>query len=160
VRRLYGALVVLGLIFSVAVALLTAGIYTLDWVWAAVGGGVGVVFLAVGGLLVPPARKAVPGAWEKMAGALLQFFGAFCTAEVMIMALIGWVVGNRSYNQSLGYQVLGILIFLGLLGIGVQGLIGTFVRFLYVRYRISSEQRSLRAAEEHDLLYPPGAAHT
>jgi hypothetical protein len=160
VGRLYGALVVLGLIFSVAVALLTAGIYTLDWVWAAVGGIVGIVFLGLGGLLVPPARKAVPDGWEKMAGALLQFFGAFCTAEVMIMAIIGWVVGNRSYNQSLGYEVLGILLFLGLVGIGIQGLIGTFIRFLYVRYRILSEQRALRAAEEHDLSYPHGAAHT
>ena len=158
VRRLYGALVVLGLLFSVTISLLTAGIYTLDWVWAAVGGGTGAIFLAAGGALVPPARKAVPGGWEKIASALLQFFGAFCTAEVLIMALIGWVVGNRSYHGSLGYQVLGLLIFLGLLGIGVQGLLGTLGRFLYLRYRLQAEQRTVQAAEQHNSL-AHGATH-
>ncbi len=161
--RLYGALVILGLIFSVTVALLTAAMHNLDWVWAVVGGGVGVVFLATGGLLVPPARKAVPSGWEKAASALLQFFGAFCTAEVLIMALIGWVVGNRSYEHSVAYGVLGLLIFLGLLGIGVQGLLGTLVRFLYLRNQLLSEQRASQAAERHGSgLHEPrhqGAAH-
>lgn len=161
--RLYGALVILGLIFSVAVSFLTAAMHTLDWVWAVVGVAVGIVFLATGGLLVPPARKAVPAGWDKTAGALLQFFGAFCTAEVLVMALIGWVVGNRSYGHSVAYGVLGLLIFLALLGIGIQGMLGTLLRFLYLRNQLLSEQRALRAAEQHEaLLHEPGhhgAAH-
>lgn len=144
--RLYGSLMVLGLIFSVAISFLTASMHTLDWVWAVVGGGVGAIFLAAGGLLVPRARQAVPAGWEKVSGALLQFFGAFCAAEVLTMALIGWVVGNRTYHQSVGYEVLGLLIFLALLGIGIQGLIGTLLRFLVLRNHLLIEQRVARQA--------------
>lgn len=152
--RLYGSLLVLGLIFSAAVGFFAAALYGLDWVWAVVGAGVGLVFLALGGLLVPPTRAVIPTRWTKAANGLLQFFGAFCTLEVMIMALIGWIVGNRSYNHDLGYEVLGIFVFLGLLGVGIQGAIGTFFRFLYLRNQLIAEDRALRAAEHH-----AGGAH-
>jgi len=51
------------------------------------------------------------------------------------MALVSWVVGNRTLYENNAYQVLGLLIFLGLLGVGVQGVLVTAARFVYIRNR-------------------------
>lgn len=145
--RLYGSLLVLGLVFSTAVSFFALSLHTLDWVWAVVGAGIGVVFLALGGLLVPSARRQVPPRYQKAANWLLQFFGAFCLTEVLVMGLLGWVVGNRSYSGNNAYEVLGLLIFLALLGGGVQGMVFTFWRFFSARNEVVAEERAARAAQ-------------
>jgi hypothetical protein len=131
--RLYNSLFVLLLVFSGAMSFITLGVYASQWWWSLVGVGILLAFVALGGLLVPPAQKALPSQHRKSASAALQAFGAVCAAEFLTMALVCWAIGNRTLNANNAYQTLGLLIFLGLIGVGVQGALGAVGRFLYVR---------------------------
>lgn len=140
--RLYASLTVLVLLFSAAMSFITLGVHQYQWWWSVVGVGILLVFVAAGGVLVPRARRAVPERDAKTAAALLQAFGALLATEFFIMALITWAIGNRSLSDNNAYQTLGLLIFLGLLGLGAQGLVATTARFVYVR------NRTIRDAEQ------------
>lgn len=142
--RLYTALAVLVLVFSTAMSFITLGVHSLTWWWSVIGVGILVVFLALGGLLVPPARKRVLPADKKAANAVMQLFGAFLTTEFLTMALICWCLGNRTLNGNNAYETLGLLIFLGLLGIGAQGVVVTFARWLYFRNETVVARRQAR----------------
>jgi len=131
--KLYGALAVLVLVFSASMSFITLGVHALEWWWSVIGVAILVVFVALGGLLVPPARKAVLPEDKKAANALMQLFGAFLTTEFLVMAVICWALGNRTLNDSNAYQALGLVLFLALLGAGAQGVVVTFARWLYFR---------------------------
>src|SRR6185437_15262967 len=146
--KLYGALAVLVLVFSASMSFITLGVHSLTWWWSVIGVGILVVFIALGGLLVPAARKAVPEAEKKAANALMQLFGAFLTTEFLIMALICWALGNRTLNDSNAYHTLGLLIFLALLGAGAQGVVVTFARWLYFRNETVVARRQARLLHE------------
>lgn len=137
--RLYNSLFVLLLVFSTAMSFVTLGVYASQWWWSVIGVGVLVVFAALGGLLVPPAQKALVPAQRKTASAALQAFGAVCGLEFFIMAIVSWTIGNRTLYANNAYQALGLLLFLGLLGIGIGGAIGATARFVYVRDRARIE---------------------
>lgn len=77
-KRLFLGLCFLVLVFATSMSFISLGVYDLEWWWAAVGVGILVVFVALGGLIVPPARKTVPEADQQTGGALLQAFGALC----------------------------------------------------------------------------------
>ncbi|MGH9304076.1 MAG: hypothetical protein ACRDZ5_06645, partial [Acidimicrobiales bacterium] len=50
-----------------------------------------------------------------------------------IMAIITWTLGKRSVGPSNGYTVLGLLILLGLVGVGIQGVLAMAGWFVHVR---------------------------
>lgn len=148
--KLYGAAAALVLVWSVSMSFFALSAYSADWVWGVVGGGVLVVFLAAGGALIPPARRDVPEKDRKVSFWFMQFFGAFITAELLTAALIAWIMGNRSHVDNTGYQVLGIFVFLGFLGLGLQGALATLSIFLRQRnLQVIEERRFARPALHH-----------
>lgn len=144
--RLYNSLFVLLLVFSAAMSFVTLGVYASQWWWSVIGVGILVVFVALGGLLVPPAQKAIPPAQRSTASAALQAFGAFCGLELFVMAIVCWCIGNRTLHDNNAYQALGLLIFLGLVGVGIQGALATIARFVYVRNQARVEAGLVGAA--------------
>lgn len=130
--RLVARLFVLLVLFTLSMALVATGIFAATWWLWVIGLGVLVVFVALGGLLVPSAQRQMPHDRIKSAAALLQAFGSVCAAELLGMGLVTWCYGNRSLSGNDAYQALGLIIFLGLLGVGVQGTIATIARFTYV----------------------------
>jgi hypothetical protein len=156
VGKLYGSLAVLVLVFSAAMCFITLGVHDLTWWWSVIGVGILLVFAALGGLLVPAARKQVAEEDKKTANAVMQLFGAFLMTEFLVMALICWIVGNRSFNGNNAYQVLGLLIFLALLGAGAQGIVVTFARWLYFRNEVVAAHRAARIAQA---AHEPTPAH-
>jgi hypothetical protein len=133
VGRLYSSLFVLLLVFSAAMSFVTLGVYVSQWWWSVIGVAILLAFVALGGLLVPPAQKAVAPADRATASAALQVFGAVCACEFFIMAIVTWVVGNRTLFDNNAYQALGLVLFLGLVGIGIQGVLFTVARFVNAR---------------------------
>lgn len=139
--RLYNSLFVLLLLFSAAMSFVTLGVYASQWWWSVIGVAILLVFVALGGLLVIPAQKALAPSDKASASAALQVLGAVCACEFFIMALVSWVVGNRTLSDNNAYQALGLLLFLGLIGVGVQGVLFTAARFVYVRNEARVEAR-------------------
>jgi hypothetical protein len=133
VGRLYNSLFVLLLVFSAAMSFVTLGVYVSQWWWSVIGVAILLVFVALGGLLVPSAQKALAPADRATGSAALQVLGAVCACEFFIMAIVTWVVGNKTLFDNNAYQALGLLLFLGLIGIGIQGVLFTLARFVYVR---------------------------
>jgi len=125
IQSLAVRLTVLGLVFAASMSFISLGVYNLQWGWAVLGVGILVAFVALGGLLVPPARAAIPDEDKDTANWLLQFFGATCATLFLVMAMVSWVVGNRTLSSNNWYQVLGLLIFLGLAGLGIMGMAAT-----------------------------------
>lgn len=140
--RLYGSAVALFVVFSAALGFFGATAWASWWVWAVVGGVLLVAFFALGGLLVPPSRAAVAPRDRTSASMVLQVLGALCTLEVLLLGLVLWIWGNRTYNQNSAYQVLGLLIFLALLGIGAPGALVTSVRLLRERALLHNAERA------------------
>jgi len=130
-KRLFLGLCFLILVFATSMSFISLGVYELEWWWAAVGVAILVAFVALGGLIVPSARKGVAEEDKKTEGALLQAFGAFCALLFLTMALVTWILGARHVSSN-WYQVLGLLIFLAFVGIGIQGALFTMGRLFYV----------------------------
>ncbi|MGH9082033.1 MAG: hypothetical protein ACRDY3_04615 [Acidimicrobiales bacterium] len=156
--KLYGSLTVLALLFSASMSFATLSVYTLAWWPGAVAGGLFVVFAALGGVVVPGPLRSLSGARLKAAKALLQAFGAFCGAELFTMALITWTLGKRHIAPNDAYDTLGLLIFLGLLGVGIQGAVAMASRFFYVRNQQIVVPRLEAAAQRHEHAAGHGAA--
>jgi hypothetical protein len=128
----------MAVLFSAAMSFVTYGVYESQWWWSVCGIGLLVVFVAAGGFLVPSATRALSDGDAPSGNALLQAFGAFCVTELFTMGLVSWCIGNRSFAGNNAYQALGLVIFLGLLGVGAQGVVATLARFIYVRNRDSN----------------------
>lgn len=140
--RLAERLFLMLVVFSAAMALIPFGIFSGLWGWSVVGAALVVVFLGLGGVLVPRARRHVPEHRTKEAGALVQVFGSLCAAQFFVMGLVCWDYGNRYHSGNDGYEALGLIIFLGLLAVGVQGVVATFARLAYVWDRSPSRRGS------------------
>jgi hypothetical protein len=140
VGRLYNSLFVLLLVFSAAMSFVTLGVYVSQWWWSVIGVAILLVFVALGGLLVPSAQKALAPADRATGSAALQVLGSVCACEFFIMAIVTWVVGNKTLFDNNAYQALGLLLFLGLIGIGIQGVLFTLARFVYVRNEARGER--------------------
>jgi hypothetical protein len=137
--RLYSSMFVLLVVFSAAMSFIADGVYAGVWWVSVIGVGILVVFAGLGGLLVPPAQKALAAGDRKAGSAALQAFGAVLGAEFFTMATLCWVIGNRTLSSNNAYQALGLVIFLGLAGVGIQGALGAIGRFIYVRSRSRAE---------------------
>ena len=145
--RLYGALSVLLLVFATAMCFFALSAHNDDWVWEVVGAGIFLFFVALGGLLVPASRKRIERRWQPAVAALMQAFGALCLTLLLTAAQIAWIKGNQTASANNAYEVLGLIIFLALLGGGLQGIMVTSVRFARAHAEVINEQRAERAAE-------------
>jgi hypothetical protein len=132
VGRLYSSLFALLVVFSAGMSFVTLGVYASQWWWSVIGVAIVVVFVVLGGLLVPPARRGVATDDQATAAAAVQALGALCACEFFVMALVCWVVGNRSLFDNNAYQALGLVLFLGLIGVGIPGVLFTVARLVYV----------------------------
>lgn len=150
--KLYGWLVTLLLVFTVSMALGAWSVYARMWEPGAAAGVVFLVFLAGAGVIPGPLR-ALSGPRHRTGKALVQAFASVCGLEFFTMALVTWILGKRAIPHNNAYDTLGLLIFLGLLGVGAQGSIAMIFRFVYVRNRALVLPRLEAAAHER-------AAHT
>lgn len=147
--RLYGSLFVLLVVFSAAMSFVADGVYADIWWVAVIGVAILVAFAALGGLLVPPARKALAPEDRTSGTAAVAALGALLGAEFFTMALVCWVIGNRTLAANNAYQALGLVIFLGLLGVGVQGALGAIAWFAYVRNQAKRHGHGAPTAHAH-----------
>lgn len=141
VARLTLSLSGLLVVFAAAMSFVTYGVYVDIWWWSVVGVGVVAAFAALGGLLVPRSLVRLTGARQRTARAVLGVFGSLYASAFFIMALITWTLGSRTpaLHASNGYQVLGLLIFLGLIGIGIMGPVAAVGGLLWVTNRPGGE---------------------
>jgi hypothetical protein len=143
--RLYAVLFLMLVVFSASMSLIAAGVYNSHWwVWV-IGVGILVLFLILGPV-IPRTQKAVPPRDAKTAKAALGAFGALLALAFFTMAMVCWVVGNRTLYLNNAYQVLGFLIFLGLAGLGINGAMGAIFMFTYVRHRTLVEAAEVTPA--------------
>jgi len=131
-KRLYAAITTLVIVWSISMGLFAVSAYEDDWTWAIGGAAALVAFAGLGGLLMPAARSKAAKEDKRGTFWLTQFFGASVTTELLLAALVAWIMGNRTHGAGNAYQTLGLLIFLGLLGVG-QGVPATLVFFLAKR---------------------------
>jgi hypothetical protein len=132
--RLYAVLTLLLVVFCASMSFIAAGVYNSQWWVSVIGVGILVLFFVLGPV-IPRTQKAVPPRDAKTAKAALGAFGALLGLAFFTMAMVCWVVGNRTLYLNNAYQVLGLLIFLGLAGVGIQGALGAIFMFTYVRHR-------------------------
>ena len=150
--KLYGWLTALVLVFAVSMTFATWSVHALSW-WQGVVAGIAFLVFLAGAAVLPGPLRALSGARLKVAKVLLQAFGSVCGLLFFTMALVTWILGKRSVGSNNAYQVLGLLIFLGLLGVGAQGAVFMLGRFVFVRNRELVVPRM--AAQAHER-----AAHT
>lgn len=151
--RMYGWLFVLELVLTASLALASWSVYAVAWPQGAAAAVVFLAFVAATGVLVPGMLQALSGPRLKVGRALVQAFGAWSMGEFLTMALVTWILGKRDLAPNNAYEVLGLLIFLALMGVGAMGALGAVVRFLFVRNRELVLPRLRAVAHEQ-------AAHT
>lgn len=132
-RTLYLTLIGLTLLFACSMSFATLGVYTDTWWPAVVAGGILLVFLAIGGAVIPGPLRSLSGGYRRTARAAVVMFSSFWGLAFFIMALITWIHGKQWVGANNGYLTLGLLIFLGLAGMGIQGALATTGWFVYVR---------------------------
>lgn len=135
--RLYVALIGLTFVFAAAMSFATLAVYDLTWWPGAVAGGIMLVFLAASRAVIPGPLRTLSGGYRKTARAAVVLFSSIWGLEFFTMALITWSLGKRALPLSVGagngYLTLGLLIFLGLAGMGITGVLAMTAYFLYVR---------------------------
>lgn len=133
--KLYGWLIVLEIVLTGSLALASWSVYAVAWPQGAAAAVVFLIFVAGTGAVIPGTLRSLSGPRLKTARALVQAFGAWSTGEILTMALVTWILGKRYVPHDNAYDTLGLLIFLGLMGVGAMGAIGAVFRFLAVRNR-------------------------
>lgn len=131
--KLYASLSALVLVFACAMCFATLAVHADTWWPGVVAGAILVVFAALGGLIIPGSTRSLSGGRLRTAKAALQLFGSLCGLLFFMMALITWAIGKRAVGPDNGYLVLGLFIFLGLVGIGIQGVLAMTAWFVNVR---------------------------
>lgn len=149
VAKLYGGLTAMALVFAAAMSFMTLSVYELAWWWGVVGGGLLVVFAGMGGAVVPGSLHSLTGGSLRTAKAFLQLFGSICGLMFFMMATISWALGKRYVGSSSGYTTLGIFVFLGLAGVGIQGALAMVGYFAHVRNQAIVAPRRAEAAARH-----------
>jgi len=134
VRTLYLTLFGMTLLFAGAMSFATLSVYTDTWWPGVVAGGLLVVFLAVGAA-IPVTMRSLTGTFRRAARAALVMFSSWWGLAFFVMALVTWILGKRSVGPNNAYLTLGLLIFLGFVGMGIQGAIAMTAWFVDVRNR-------------------------
>ena len=162
-RTLYGTLIGLTVVFACAMCFATLAVHTDIWWPGVVAGAILVVFLAIGGVVIPGPLRSLTGGYRRTARTAVVAASSWWGLEFFIMAMITWIIGKRSVGPNNAYLTLGLLIFLGLVGMGIQGVLAMTAWFVHVRNesivvparreRIEREERlGLRTHEEHGAL--------
>lgn len=133
VRTLYVSLVGLTLLFCCAMSFGTLAVYDRTWWPGVVAGAVLIVFLGIAGLVIPGPLRSLSGGYRRTARAAVIMFSSWWGLAFFIMALITWALGKRTVSPNNAYLTLGLLIFLGLVGMGIQGVIAMTAWFVHVR---------------------------
>lgn len=166
-RTLYLTLIGLTILFACSMSFATLAVYTDTWWPGVVAGGVLVVFLAISGAVIPGPIRSLSGGYRRTARAAVVMFSSWWGLEFFIMALVTWILGKHFVGNNNAYLTLGLLIFLGLAGMGIQGAIAMTAWFVHVRNqaivvparreRLARDARSGRQQpQEHGAL----AGHT
>lgn len=158
--RLYVSLFVLTLIFATSMSFATLGVYVDEYWPAGVAGGVLIVFLAIARATIPGPLRALSGGQRKVARTAVAMFGSWWGLELFTMALLTWILGKRLLDITVGsssaYLTLGLVIFLGFVGIGIGGALAMTAYFLYVRNDSivvpSRLEKHLHAEQHHGAL--------
>jgi hypothetical protein len=135
VRTLYAALFGLTLVVACAMSFATLAVYSDTWWPGVVAGGLVVLFLAVSGLVIPGSLRSLSGGRLRTAKAAVVMASSIWGLEFFVMALVTWMLGRRDVGANNAYLTLGLIIFLGLVGLGIQGAIATTAWFVDVRNR-------------------------
>jgi hypothetical protein len=135
VRTLYLTLIGLTLVFACAMCFATLAVYTDTWWPGVVAVGVLLVFAAIGGAVIPGPLRSLSGGYLRTARTAVVAASSWWGLEFFIMALICWILGRRSVGDNSAYLTLGLLIFLGFAGMGIQGVLAMTAWFVQVRNR-------------------------
>ncbi len=134
-RTLYLTLIGMTLLFAGAMSFASLSVYTDTWWPGVVAGGLLFVFLAVG-RVIPATTRSLSDPYRRTARAAVIMSSSWWGLELFVMALITWILGKRSVGPNNAYLTLGLLIFLGLVGIGIPGAIAMTAWFVHVRNRL------------------------
>ncbi len=159
-KTLYVALIGLTVVFACAMCFATLAVYTDTWWPGVVAGAILVVFLAIAGAVIPGPLRSLTGGYRRTARTAVVAASSWWGLELFIMAMITWILGKRSVGPNNAYLTLGLLIFLGLVGMGIQGVLAMTAWFVHVRNesivvperreRLEREERlGFHAREEH-----------
>ncbi len=131
--KLYVSLIGLTLVFGCAMSFATLAVYDNTW-WPGIVAGVLTLGVVGGaGAIITRSLAALTGGYRKTAQAAAALFGSLCGLQFFVMALITWILGKRDVGANNAYLTLGLLIFLGLVGVGIQGALAMIGWFTYVR---------------------------
>lgn len=150
--KLYVSLIGLVLVFACAMAFATLAVYDDIWWPGIVAGVLTLGTLAGAGGVVTRALRTLSGGYRKTAQAFALLFGSVCGLLFFVMALITWALGKRDVGPNNAYLTLGLLIFLGLLGVGIQGVLAMVGWFAYVRNQtvvVPAREMERRGHEAH-----------
>jgi hypothetical protein len=160
VRTLYLTLIGLTLVFACAMCFATLAVYSDTWWPGVVAGGILLVFLVIAGAVIPGPLRSLSGGYRRTARTAVVAASSWWGLEFFIMAIITWILGKRSVGPNNAYLTLGLLIFLGFVGMGIQGVLAMTAWFVHVRNesvvvperrerREREERLGLRSVEEH-----------
>ncbi len=150
-RTLYLALIALTLVFACAMCFATLAVHTDTWWPGVVAGAILVVFLAIGAATIPGPLRSLEGGYRRTARTAVVAASSWWGLELFIMAVVTWIIGKRSVGPNNAYLTLGLLIFLGLAGMGIQGVLAMTAWFVHVRNEsiVVPERRARLEREEH-----------
>lgn len=167
VRTLYLTLIGLTLLFACSMSFATLAVYTDTWWPGVVAGGILLLFLAISGAVIPGPLRSLSGGYRRTARAAVVMSSSWWGLAFFIMAMVTWILGKHSVGANNAYLTLGLLIFLGLAGMGIQGVIATTAWFVHVRNqaivvpaRRERLQREARLGLQHPEEHGPLAGHT
>lgn len=157
-RTLYLTLIGLTLVFACAMCFATLAVHTDTWWPGVVAGGVLAVFLAVSGAVIPRQLRSLSGGFRRTARTAVVAASSWWGLELFIMAVITWAIGKRSVGPNNAYLTLGLLIFLGFVGMGIQGVLAMTAWFVHVRNEsiVVPARRARREREQRLGLHAPG----
>ncbi len=155
--KLYVSLIGLTLVFACAMSFATLAVYDDTWWPGIVAGVLTLATLAGAGGVITKSLRSLTGGYQKTARAAAMLFGSLCGLQFFVMALITWILGKRAVGPNNAYLTLGLLIFLGLLGVGIQGALAMVGWFAYVRNQTvvaPAREVELRRREEQEVHVP------
>jgi len=162
VGKLYVNLIGLTLVFACSMCFATLAVYDDTWWPGVVAAGVLLVFGAIAGAVIPGPLRSLSGGYRRTARAAVIMFSSWWGLCFFVMAMITWILGKRVVGPNNAYLTLGLLIFLGLAGAGIQGVLAMTAWFVHVRNeaivvptRLRARLREARLGVEHPV--EPGA---
>lgn len=166
-RKLYVTLIGLTLVFACSMSFATLAVYSDTWWPGVVAGGILLVFLGVGGAVIPGPLRSLSGGYRRTARAAVVMASSWWGLCFFVMAMVTWILGRRAVGPNNAYLTLGLLIFLGLAGAGIQGVLAMTAWFVHIRNqsivvpsRLEARLREARLGTDHHVEPGAHAGHT